>query len=147
MFIGCGHILRLKAVREAGGYEKMPGFYGGEEKDLCLRLMDRGWKVAKLNGATVWHEITKTQRDLNLQTRSSVVNDLAIILVRAPLQIVLIQILITAANHILFALRLSRPIKCRVQGMFDFLRLSPGLYRQRVPVSLKVWIKSRWERP
>ena len=63
MFIGCGHALRLKAVREVGGYEAMPGFYGGEEKDLCLRLLDRGWKVVKLSGSTVWHEKTLTQRD------------------------------------------------------------------------------------
>lgn len=143
MFIGCGHALRLKAVREAGGYEKMPGFYGGEEKDLCLRLMDRGWNVVKLNGATVWHEITKTQRDLNLQTRSSVVNDLAIILCRAPFWLLMPQLTLTLASHLFFAIRTGVPIRCRIQGMIDFLWMSPKLVRQRAPVRLQAWIKSR----
>src|SRR5207253_3029600 len=34
-FVGCGHMLRLSAVHEAGWYENMPGAYGAEEKDLC----------------------------------------------------------------------------------------------------------------
>ena len=32
-FIGCGHLLRLSAVREVGFYVPGPGFYGGEEQE------------------------------------------------------------------------------------------------------------------
>src|SRR4029453_6040305 len=39
-FIGCGHMIRLEAVREVGLYESTPCAYAGEEKDLCLRLLD-----------------------------------------------------------------------------------------------------------
>ena len=40
MFVGCGHALRLAAIRSVGVYEASPGSWGSEEKDLCLRLMD-----------------------------------------------------------------------------------------------------------
>ena len=50
VFIGCGHVLRLSAVRQVGMYEATPGSYGGEEKDLCLRLMDAGYEIVKLPG-------------------------------------------------------------------------------------------------
>ena len=42
LFIGCGHALRLKAVREAGGYEAMPGVYGGGGKGSLLAVDGSG---------------------------------------------------------------------------------------------------------
>jgi glycosyltransferase involved in cell wall biosynthesis len=36
MFIGCGHLVRISAVRDAGFYVPGPGLYGSEEKDLCV---------------------------------------------------------------------------------------------------------------
>src|SRR5207248_10166849 len=40
MFIGCGHMVRISALRECGFYAPSLGLYGSEEKDLCLRLLD-----------------------------------------------------------------------------------------------------------
>lgn len=142
MFIGCGHALRLKAVREAGGYEKMPGFYGGEEKDLCLRLMDRGWNVVKLNGATVWHEKTLTQRDWLAQRRAATLNDLTLILRRAPLIRLPCALTGNAINQILFSVRHPQFLVATLQGLFDFALKSCGLVAARRPVSLETW--ARW---
>jgi GT2 family glycosyltransferase len=145
MFIGCGHALRLKAVREAGGYQKMPGFYGGEEKDLCLRLMDRGWNVVKLNGATVWHEKTLTQRDWLAQRRAATLNDLTLILRRAPSRQLPIALLGNALNQILFSIRNPQFLVATLQGLFDFALKGCGLVAARRPVSLETW--ARWRGP
>jgi glycosyltransferase involved in cell wall biosynthesis len=52
MFIGCGHVVRMSAVRESGFYTPSPGSYGSEEKDLCLRLLDHDWEVHLLPAST-----------------------------------------------------------------------------------------------
>ena len=62
MFIGCGHVVRLAAVHAVGVYEPAPGSYGGEEKDLSLRLMDAGYAILSLPGVHVWHEKTSIAR-------------------------------------------------------------------------------------
>ncbi len=142
MFIGCGHALRLKAVREVGGYEEMPGFYGGEEKDLCLRLMDRGWNVVKLNGATVWHEKTLAQRDWLAQRRAATLNDLTLILRRAPSRQLPVALLGNALNQILFSIRNPQFLVATLQGLFVFALKSCGLVAVRRPVSLETW--ARW---
>src|SRR6267142_6705135 len=50
LFIGCGHMLRLSAVREVSYYTPNPGFYGAEEKDLCVQLLDKNYEILFLPG-------------------------------------------------------------------------------------------------
>jgi len=142
MFIGCGHALRLQAVREVGGYEAMPGFYGGEEKDLCLRLLDRGWKVVKLSGSAVWHEKTLTQRDWLAQRRAGTLNDLTLILRRAPGRALPWTLAGNGVNHLLFSLRRPQFLAATFQGLMDFASRVVELKRKRQPVSKETW--RRW---
>ena len=139
MFIGCGHALRLKAVREVGGYEEMPGFYGGEEKDLCLRLMDMGWKVVKLVEIHVWHDLTPAQRNLDDQQASSVTNDLFLIWMRAPIFHLIPCFAGNFYNHLTFAIKNRYPLAPRIRGLIYFLRSWPNLFLKRKPVSNRVW--------
>lgn len=140
MFIGCGHALRLQAVHEVGGYEWMPGFYGGEERDLSLRLMDRGWQVVRLEGAQVWHEKTPQQRDLARQRRAGVLNDLSLIWRRCPGMRMWICLAGNAFHQILFSLRQPRQrLLPSLQGIFDFLFSLPRQVTMRRPVSLPAW--------
>jgi GT2 family glycosyltransferase len=54
-FIGFAHLLRLDAFARIGGYRE--SFVTiGEEKDLCLRLIDAGYGVVYLPDAEVVHE-------------------------------------------------------------------------------------------
>src|SRR5437762_12405020 len=53
----------LSAAREVGLYEANPGSYGVEEKDLCLRLLDAGYKIVKLSGVHVWHDKTEIRSE------------------------------------------------------------------------------------
>ena len=133
MFIGCGHVLRLSAVRAVGAYERVPGNYGGEEKDLCLRLMDAGYQVVRLPGVHVWHDKTSASRDLPAQHRSGVCNDLVMTLRRTPAGLLPVALAAKLYRHSIFSVRngLMRPC---LQGFKLFARSSPALLRSRRPV-------------
>jgi GT2 family glycosyltransferase len=133
MFIGCGHVLRLDAIRAVGAYDSVPGNYGGEEKDLCLRLMDAGYKIVRVPGVHVWHDKTSASRDLPAQHRSGVCNDLVMTLRRTPAALLPLALAAKFYRHSIFSLRngLTRPC---LQGFKLFARSSPALLRSRRPV-------------
>ena len=53
-FIGFAHLLRRRVFLDLGGYRERFVFYG-EEKEFCLRLLDRGFHVVYLPEARVLH--------------------------------------------------------------------------------------------
>jgi glycosyltransferase involved in cell wall biosynthesis len=105
MFIGCGHILRISAVRECGCYVPGPGYYGSEEMDLCIRLLDRNWEIHFLPGVNIWHDKTTFARDIAAQHRSGVCNDLAFAARRCPFPLVLGIMPVKLINHVRFSVR------------------------------------------
>ena len=78
-FIGFAHLLRRDAFVALGGYRESFVFYG-EEKDYCLRLLDRGLGVVYLPDALVVHAqdaLGRTgQRYLRYVTRNDCLNAL-----------------------------------------------------------------------
>lgn len=135
MFIGCGHVLRLSAVQRLAGYAEVPGRYGGEEKDLCLRLVDAGFGIVKLDGVHVWHDKTMRARDLTRQHRSGVCNDLVFELRRCPLALLLPMLVWKLARHLAFALR-HRLLRPCWRGFGDFFGALGDAWRGREPVRL-----------
>ena len=135
MFIGCGHVLRLSAVRQAGGYETGPGQYGGEEKDLCLRLIDAGYKIMRLPGVHVWHDKTLVARDKPAQHQSGVCNDLVMTVRRTPALVLPLAFSVKLYRHGTFSLRngLMRPF---LEGFFLFARSIPAVWKSRHPVKM-----------
>src|ERR1043166_4027047 len=134
-FIGCGHVLRMTAVREVGGYEFNPGEYGGEEKDLCLRLMDAGYQIVRLPGVHVWHDKTQRGREIAAQHRSGVCNDLAMTLRRTPLAVLPLALVSKLYKHLIFSLRHGLLRAC-VQGITLFFRSARQIWRSRRAVKL-----------
>lgn len=132
-FIGCGHVLRLEAAREVGFYAPNPGSYGGEEKDLCLRLLDRGWEIHNLPGVHVWHEKTTLSRDRVAQHRSGVCNDLVFALRRCPMPSLLWILPLKVGSHLRFALR-NRLVRPCLEGIGAFLRNVGEIWPTREPV-------------
>ena len=132
-FIGCGHVLRLAAVREIGCYADTPGNYGGEEKDLCLRLMDAGYEVVLLPGVHVWHDKTPVARQLPAQYRSLVCNDLVFTLRRTPAWLLPMALAGKICQHWTFALKRKLMRPCG-QGFGMFARAFGGVWRSRRPV-------------
>jgi GT2 family glycosyltransferase len=72
-FIGFAHLLKRDVFVDLGGYRESFVFYG-EEKEYCLRLLDRGYRVVYLPDALVLHAQDaagrKPQRYLRYVTRN-----------------------------------------------------------------------------
>jgi GT2 family glycosyltransferase len=135
MFPGCGHVVRLKAARSVGLYETVPGSYGGEEKDLCLRLIDAGYEIVSLPGVHVWHDKTLLARDIPAQHRSGVCNDLVMTLRRSPVLILPVALVSKLFRHFLVSWRhgLVGPF---FEGCGLFVRSFPAVWRSRMPVRM-----------
>jgi len=137
-FIGCGHVLRISSAREVGLYDPPPSFYGGEEKDLCIRLIDKGYKVMLLPGVHVWHDKTNVARDLKAQHRSGICNDLVFTWRRTPFVLLFPALFAKLVSHVMFASRFRKGLLLRscFQGFRDFFGV---LFRGKVhrrPVSI-----------
>ena len=145
-FIGCGHIVRLEALEKIGYYVPNPGYYGGEEKDLCIRLIDEGYQIIKFNGGYVWHEKTNIARNQPAQHKSGVCNDLIFSARRVPILILFPYLLYKICSHFRFAVTYQKGLlfKPFLAGVGSFLVsiLKNKLYRNPVQMStLKKFIK------
>jgi glycosyltransferase involved in cell wall biosynthesis len=132
-FIGCGHVLRLSAVRALGGYRPFPGSYGAEEKDLCLQFLDKGYDIVRLDGVHVWHDKTPLVRDLARQHRSGVCNDLSFALRRTPSGLLGPALAWKAGRQITFAMS-HRLVGACLLGFGDFLSHLRLVWASRDPV-------------
>ena len=133
-YIGCGHLLRLSAAREVGYYTPNPGSYGGEEIDLCVRLLDKGYEILYLPGVHVWHDQAMLARDLSAQYRSTVCNDFAFAYRRCPYPMMLWLLPGKILSHFNFAARRGF-VSAFAQGTFLFLSSMRKLAPTRKPVS------------
>jgi len=139
MFIGCGHILRISALRECGFYVPGPGYYGSEETDLCIRLLDRNWEIHFLPGVHIWHDKTTVARDIPAQHRSRVCNDLAFAVRRCPFPLVLGIMPIKLINHIRFSAR-NHLLKPCLAGFGLFLKGALDILNSREPVRASTFV-------
>jgi GT2 family glycosyltransferase len=55
-FTGCGHVIRVAAYRQTGGYVTRPVAYGLEELDVSLRLFASGWRIYECGELRVHHD-------------------------------------------------------------------------------------------
>jgi GT2 family glycosyltransferase len=144
MFIGCGHLLRLSAVREAGYYAPTPGTYGSEEKDLSLRLADLGYRIELLPGLHVWHDKAWSGRDWFPLHRSGVCNELVMTLRRCPAPDLLLVLPLKLASYARFWIRKPAYLRAGLAGLFDFLGHARYALRTRRPVKRRTfWRMSR----
>jgi GT2 family glycosyltransferase len=134
VYIGCGHMLRLSAVAEVGYYTPNPGFYGGEEQDLCIRLLDHGYDILFLPGVHVWHDKSVSARNISAQHISGVCNDLAFAFRRSPYPMLFWLLPGKIASHLRFALKHDFVSPC-LRGIGMFFGKMPGLVSTRKPVS------------
>jgi glycosyltransferase involved in cell wall biosynthesis len=134
MYIGCGHLLRLSAAKEIGYYTPSPGFYGSEEIDLCVQLLDRGHEIMYLPGVHVWHDKAMLARDLRAQQCSNVCNDLVFAYRRCPFPMVLWMIPGKALSHLSHSISRGSVRPC-LQGLLLFMKSLRRLAPTRKPVS------------
>lgn len=138
-FIGCGHLLRISAIREAGWYEDSPGPYGGEERDLCIRLMDLGYRIELLPGVHVWHDKAWTGRDWYPLHKSGVCNDLVMATRRCPFPDVLGVVPYKMLSHLRFGLKKREMLRPALAGMLQFIKHLPPIWLARKPVKRSIF--------
>lgn len=73
-FIGFAHLVRREAFLAIGGYREDFN-YIGEEKELCLRLLDAGYTTVYLPAARISHVCDPAGRDAARSLRLTVRND------------------------------------------------------------------------
>ena len=142
-YIGCGHVLRVDIAKNTGMYLSAPGFYGSEEKDLCIRMIDAGYKIIKMKGLYVWHDKTSIARDFHLQHRSNVCNDLVFMWRRTPLMYLVPSFFLKLYKQLAFSIRYkgdSLTMPC-LGGIGDFYRALFTGKIKRNPVSVKAFKK------
>ena len=142
VFIGCGHVLKLSVVQKIGVYEAVPGSYGGEEKDLCLRLIDSGYEIVFLPGVHVWHDKTMVARDFAAQHRSVVCNDLVMAIRRTPFWLLPLVLAAKSWRHLLHAWNSGMTQAC-FEGFGMFARAAESAFNARQAVSFKGWCAYR----
>ena len=140
MFIGCGHMLRTSAILECGFYVPAPGYYGSEEMDLCIRLLDRNWEIHFLPGVHVWHDKTTIARDISAQHRSGVCNDLAFAARRCPFPLVLGIIPTKLINHLRFAAK-NHLLRSCLGGLRLFVSRVLYVLNSREPVRASTFVE------
>jgi glycosyltransferase involved in cell wall biosynthesis len=142
-FIGCGHLLRVAAVKEVGMFSINPGYYGGEEKDLCIRLMDSGYKIMQFPEVEIWHEKTNVSRDIRRQYRSNVCNDLVFGFRRTPGLILVPVLFYKLLSNFRFTLITNRKlfIKPFFNGVLDFLKFLVSRNTNRNAVKMSTYRK------
>lgn len=140
MFIGCGHILRISAARDCGFYVPAPGYYGSEEMDLCIRLLERNWEIHFFPGVHIWHDKTTIARDIPAQHRSGVCNDLAFAARRCPFPLVLGIMPIKLINHVRFSAK-NQLLKPCLGGVGLFFKRAFEVLRSREPVRASTFVE------
>ena len=83
-FIGFAHMLRREVFTAIGGYRESFVYYG-EEKELCLRLIEAGYRTLYLPDALVIHEPDPSGRSRQRYLRYVTRNDCLAALYNEPL--------------------------------------------------------------
>lgn len=134
LFVGCGHMLRLSAVRDVGVYPPSPGKYGAEESDLSIRLLDSKHEIFSLPGVHIWHEQTPIARNVRANYASQVCNDLAFACRRCPYPTILWLLPGKMLRHLGFAVK-RRLLAPFLRGVITFFRALPAIAKARRPVT------------
>jgi GT2 family glycosyltransferase len=135
-FTGASHAIRRSAFLEAGGYREQ-FFYMGEEGDLCLRLLNRGY-VVRVGAADPIHHLESPLRNSALADFCGRRNDLAFAWHNVPSSRLPLHLAGTTLNGFVSSLRAPNPISA-LRGMASgFAEIAKGNVR-RDPVTAQVY--------
>jgi GT2 family glycosyltransferase len=141
-FIGYAHLLRRDAFLSVGGFRERLGI-NGEEKELCLRLLDAGWRIVYLPQARVGHVAAAAERNGRRYLHQTVRNTTLSAVYDEPFPLVLAGAGLRLWRY--FAMRKGWNVDD--PGGFrrvarDVFRELPGALRERTPVRWSTW--RRW---
>ncbi|HET7694621.1 MAG TPA: glycosyltransferase [Vicinamibacterales bacterium] len=96
-FVGFAFLARRDRLLEAGGFRE-EFIIHGEERELCLRWLDRGWRVVYLPDAPVAHVADRANRDPRSYVRHVIRNDCLNALYNEPAPRAIVSIPIRLLN-------------------------------------------------
>lgn len=141
-FIGFAHMIRRDQFLALGGYREAFGYYG-EEKELCLRLLDAGVYTVYLPDALVAHVVDPNSRDRTRYLRFVARNDCLNSLLNDPLT--RLAWMLPARYALYFRMRRGWQIQDPWGGLWLLREIAarlPDVWKARRPVSrdtLKEW--------
>lgn len=104
-FVGFGCLIRRDRLLDVGGYRGEFVIHG-EERELCLRWLDRGWRVVYLPDAPVAHVADSANRDARTYVRHVIRNDCLNALYNEPAPRAIVSIPIRLLNFRRMAARI-----------------------------------------
>jgi GT2 family glycosyltransferase len=142
-FIGYAHLLRRDAFLAAGGFREGMRMHG-EEKDLCMRLMEGSWRVVYLPLARIAHLADPAGRDRAEYLFLTIRNDVLGGVYNEPLPV----LALTVPARLLRYFRMRRGMGLRDPGGFARIvralaRDLPTAWRARDGMALGTWRKWR----
>jgi GT2 family glycosyltransferase len=141
-FIGFAHLVRRDTFLQVGGYRERFVFYG-EEKDLCIRLIDAGYRTVFLPAAFVLHDPDPGGRSSSRYLRYVTRNDCLNALYNDPLHRV--AWLLPARLLLYFVMRREWKIRDPFGWAWvlrELMAHGPSVLRERRPVAPQT--RRRW---
>ena len=139
-YIGTAHAIRRSLFLRLGGYRAQL-VHQGEERDLCVRLLDRGY-VVRLGTASPVHHLETPRRDVSRMDHYGRRNDVLFAWHNVPQPFLAGHLAATAARGVWFGLRVRRPARM-VRGLADGFRSLGAERAQRAPVSARTYRLNR----
>lgn len=137
-YIGTSHALRKDLFLQIGGYREFL-FHQGEEKDLCIRMLEAGY-VVRLGGADLIHHMESPKRDYRRMDYYGCRNAILFAWLNVPWLVLPIHLAATTLKCLLWSLepcRLWVRLKGLIAGYRSFFEFT------RKPVSLTTYRKFR----
>jgi GT2 family glycosyltransferase len=141
-FIGYAHMLRRDVFLAVGGFREGMRMHG-EEKDLCMRFMEAGWRVVYLPQARIAHLADPAGRDRAEYLFLTIRNDVLGGVYNEPLPV----LAVSAPVRLLRYFRMRRGMELDDPGGFGRIVRAlaadaPAALKARHGVSLATW--RRW---
>jgi len=149
-FIGFACLIARARLLEIGGYREAFVIHG-EEREVCLRWLDRGLHVVYLPDAAVAHVVDASNRDARAYVRRVMRNDCLASLYNDPFprMVGVIPVKLWGFTRMRAALPGGDPGGLRWLAA-EILRAAPAILRNRRPVrwqTLRTWRRLREQSP
>lgn len=132
-YIGFAHLVRRSVFLGLGGYRESFHFYG-EEKDLCLRMLDAGFDVVYMPQTRVVHTPDPSGRNRARYVRYAIRNDCLFALYNEPWPMAIVSVPIRMTRYFAMIRGIDDPGGFRwIVG--ELLREFPRVRTDRRPVS------------
>jgi glycosyltransferase involved in cell wall biosynthesis len=139
-FIGTAHAVRKDVFLQLGGYREQL-VHQGEERDLCVRMLQGGW-VVRLGSADPIHHYESLNRDYRRMDFFGRRNDVLFAWHNVPMPFLPLHLAVTSFNGFFSGLRVRRPFRM-LQGTLRGYSSCLQHWRERQPVSASIYRLNR----